>query len=325
MRFAMLVASISLAVPATASDFLLAFPADCTLGQNCYIQQYPDADPTQGAHDYTCGTLVYDGHKGTDIALPTLQALSENIRVLAAAPGRVLGTRNTMPDALLGSPDAPDLAGRDCGNGLVIDHGNGWHTQYCHLREGSVIVRSGEDVKTGEPLGIIGISGRTEFPHLHMSVRKDGNSIDPFAPNGIAPNGTTECGTAAERTLWADPPAYVAGGWIGAGFASDVPRFADIKAGTAQTELTGDPSAMVIWGFGYGSKSGDTLQIEIKGPSGVVHAHQTQLERTQAQMFRASGLRRPALGWQPGIYTGTLTWRRNGSIVDTTTRRITLP
>ena len=65
---------MALAPPAGAFD--LAFPADCTLGQDCYIQQYHDHDPGPEATDYTCGPLSYDGHDGTDIALPTRAAMA---------------------------------------------------------------------------------------------------------------------------------------------------------------------------------------------------------------------------------------------------------
>ena len=32
-------------------------------------------------------------------------------------------------------------AGRNCGNGVTLDHGDGWQTQYCHMRRGSVAVK----------------------------------------------------------------------------------------------------------------------------------------------------------------------------------------
>jgi murein DD-endopeptidase MepM/ murein hydrolase activator NlpD len=112
---------MALAPPAGAFD--LAFPADCTLGAGCYIQQYHDHDPGPEATDYTCGPLSYDGHDGTDIALPTRAAMATGVAVLAAAPGVVKGLRDGVADA------APFPTGQDCGNGVVIDHGNGWETQ----------------------------------------------------------------------------------------------------------------------------------------------------------------------------------------------------
>ncbi|MFZ9199919.1 MAG: M23 family peptidase, partial [Paracoccaceae bacterium] len=111
---------MALAFPAGA--FELAFPAGCTLGQDCYIQQYHDHDPGSEATDYTCGPLSYDGHDGTDIALPTRADMAAGVAVLAAAAGVVKGLRDGVADA------APFPTGQDCGNGVVIDHGNGWET-----------------------------------------------------------------------------------------------------------------------------------------------------------------------------------------------------
>ena len=70
MRFGLLT-FISLAVPATAGELSLSSPIDCDLNGPCYIQQYVDHDASKGASDFTCSGLSYDGHKGTDFALPT--------------------------------------------------------------------------------------------------------------------------------------------------------------------------------------------------------------------------------------------------------------
>jgi murein DD-endopeptidase MepM/ murein hydrolase activator NlpD len=116
-------APLLMALASPAGAFELAFPAGCTLGQDCYIQQYHDHDPGPEATDYTCGPLSYDGHDGTDIALPTRADMAAGVAVLAAAPGVVKGLRDGVADA------APFPTGQDCGNGVVIDHGNGWETQ----------------------------------------------------------------------------------------------------------------------------------------------------------------------------------------------------
>ena len=70
MRFGLLTL-LSLAVPATAGEFSLLSPIDCDLTGPCYIQQYVDHDPSDANSDFLCTGLSYDGHKGTDFALPT--------------------------------------------------------------------------------------------------------------------------------------------------------------------------------------------------------------------------------------------------------------
>ena len=42
----------------------------------------------------------------------------------------------------------------------------------------------GDYVSFATRLGQVGLSGRTQFPHVHLTVRKDGNPIDPFDPDG---------------------------------------------------------------------------------------------------------------------------------------------
>ncbi len=64
-----------------------------------------------------------------------------------------------------------------CGIGLVIEHGAGLSTRYCHLA--AAFVHRGKRVTGGEPVGIVGSSGRSTGPHLHFEVRDHGRPVDP--------------------------------------------------------------------------------------------------------------------------------------------------
>jgi murein DD-endopeptidase MepM/ murein hydrolase activator NlpD len=71
------------------------------------------------------------------------------------------------------------IASYQGGYGLMveIDHGNGLATRYGHL---SVIeVSEGQMVEAGEPIGLIGTTGRSTGPHLHYEVRVAGEPVDP--------------------------------------------------------------------------------------------------------------------------------------------------
>jgi len=168
---AFLLTAAPLLAPAQAGAFTLSLPVDCTLNETCFIQQFTDRDPSPKATDYTCGPLSYDGHKGTDFAVPTLRDMENGVTVLAASPGTIRATRDGMPDIASNAPNAPDITNQDCGNAVVITHAGGWETQYCHLKRGSVVVTRGQTVSAGTPVGQIGLSGNTEFPHLHLSPR----------------------------------------------------------------------------------------------------------------------------------------------------------
>jgi len=301
----------TLAAHPVAGDFSLVFPVDCTLDETCHLQQFVDHDPGAGATDFMCGALTYDGHKGTDIALPSLNAQAAGVAVLAAAPGRVVGVRDGMADVLQTNPNAPDVSDRECGNGVVIRHENGWETQYCHLAQGSVTVTQNQHVAAGDTLGMIGLSGQTEFPHLHLSVRQQDRVVDPFAPDVIE-----SCGLAPEQTLWDDVPDTPQGGLITIGFAGSVPSYDAIKAGNAHRGRLSSDDALVIWGYAFGSQAGDKLDLAIMGPAGSVIRDTVTLDRTQAQLFRAIGRRAPQNGWDTGTYEGTVTHRRNGQVLD---------
>jgi murein DD-endopeptidase MepM/ murein hydrolase activator NlpD len=58
-----------------------------------------------------------------------------------------------------------------------IDHGNGYHTWYCHLSHAAVAV--GERVVKGEPIAAVGSTGESTGPHLHYQVMKFGVAVDP--------------------------------------------------------------------------------------------------------------------------------------------------
>lgn len=308
------------ATPVVAKDPLFALPIDCDLGETCFIQNYVDIDPTEAHLDHQCGPLTYDGHKGTDIRLVSLADMEAGVAVLAAASGTIIATRDGMADISSSDPNSPNLDGKDCGNGLVIDHGGGWETQYCHMKLDSLSVQKGQRIAKGTPLGEVGLSGRTEFPHIHMSIRQDYIVVDPFAPN--ATPGTCR---ASKATLWEDPILYQEGGLLDAGFAGNVPEFDEIKAGMEDpASLSPDVQGLVLWGYAFGTRTGDVMEFNIAGPDGWRHDQIVEFRKTQAQLFRASGRKQPPAGWPIGIYTGTVTLTRSGTVLGEQTLKVTI-
>jgi len=306
------------AAPAMARDLPLGFPAECTPGDDCVIQNYFDHDAGPDFGDFRCGSLGYDGHDGTDIRVPTHADMS-GLTVVAAAPGTVRGVRDGMADIPQGIPGAPDVTGRECGNGVVITHGGGWETQYCHLARGSVTVAPGDRVSLGTVLGSVGLSGQTEFPHLHFEVRRDGVSLDPFDPDGAL-----TCGGPAPAPLWSAPVAYLPGGLLASGFAGAPPDYDAVKGGLPAPDVDRSAPALLVWTFGFGSRPGDVLQMSFDGPRGETFATDVTLEREQAQFFRYAGRRAPRGGWPEGTYTGTIRHLRGDTVLSSETLSVTL-
>ncbi len=311
MRLTSLTLFGALAAFPAAGAPTFSLPVDCELGTTCFIQNYVDQDPTDGYQDHACGALSYDGHKGTDFALPTLQAMAEGVDVLAAADGVVMGVRDGMADRVITAEDIPKLNGRDCGNGVALDHGDGWVTQYCHMKRDTVLVKSGDRVSRGQPLGEIGLSGRTQFPHLHISVRHNDQVVDPFSAETL---GT--CG-GEHTSLWDGAISYVPGGLIRIGFEVGIPDYGMVKDGMAgRARMPAQAKALVLFGHAFGSRPGDQMLLQITGPQGDVYKQTVLLDRAQAQYFRAGGKRTPMGGWPKGSYTGSITILRDGAEID---------
>ena len=294
--------------PAKADERIaLSFPVACVVGETCVIQNYVDHDSSTDWRDFTCGAMSYDGHDGTDIRIPTLEAQRNGVGVLAAADGTVLRTRTDMPDKAL-TDDGSDVDPRACGNGLVIDHGNGWETQYCHMAQGSLLVRKGDRVKSGQRVGLIGLSGRTSFPHLHLTVRHDGKVVDPFAPN-LAPDA---CGAAAGGGLFEAPGRsvpYLDRFILNTGFADGPVTAVEIENGQLDARKPKPQSdALVIYLRAIGLKAGDALSMVLVDPDGAVLVQKVfdPLDRPKAQFMQYIGRKRPATGWKAGTYGAVL-------------------
>jgi murein DD-endopeptidase MepM/ murein hydrolase activator NlpD len=96
--------------------------------------------------------------------------------IFAPADGIVQEVANDLPENVFIGTQAkqPDDAGaRDpigFGNHVVIRHADGRVSWLLHMKPGSVLVKSGDKVLSGQPLGQVGFSGDSLFPHLHYTV-----------------------------------------------------------------------------------------------------------------------------------------------------------
>ena len=315
-------ALLGAAAPSARPGIRLAWPVDCTLGQTCTIQNYLDDDPGPAAVDYECKHRTYADHNGVDIRLASMALERRGVNVLAAAPGTVLRIRDDMADISIRNQAAGAVAGRECGNGLVVAHADGWETQYCHMRQGSLVVHAGQQVATGTVLGKVGLSGNTEFPHLHISVRKDGKVIDPFAYG--APVGT--CG--AGESLWAATPAYREGEVLVAGFASAPVTMRDIQEyGPDQPAHPSRDKPLVTFVQAIGLEQGDRQRLVLTGPGGATLAESAPppLDHDKAEQMQFVGRGRvPPGGWPAGEYRATYSVTRNGKTVLTHVEKIRL-
>src|SRR5688572_5478938 len=225
----------------------LALPLDCTPGEDCWVVRYVDLDPGPGAKDYMCGGLTSDGHQGTDFAIRNLAVMAEGVQVRAAAAGVVEGLRDGQPDISVADRGPEQVEGQECGNGIRIGHGEGWITLYCHLRRGSIMVAQGDRVEVGQPLALVGLSGETSFPHLHLQIQQDERLVDPF----VGPAPPDGCGRQYEPLWRPDVMArldYRPVVLTNAGIATAAPEIDDVRRGWHRLDsLPTTVPALVLW------------------------------------------------------------------------------
>lgn len=320
-----------LAPPAFSQDNMpgaLQFPVDCQLGDTCYLQNLVDLDRGPGIVDTLCSADTYDNHKGIDIRVPSVAEMAAGVDVLAAADGVVAGVRDEMADQLIDARNPPaGIKGRECGNGVVINHADGLTTQYCHLQRGSVRVSRGELIKAGDVLGRIGASGFTEFPHLHLSVRKGGTEIDPLSGGSFSAD---QCDAAFDDRRLAGPFGktltdqllFSREAIIGVGLSGKLLKLDDLVYARTGDIPTGQSDLAIGWGWAINLKERDQLRVVVSREGNVFSDSTSKpLEKRKATFFFFSGRKRSPV---PGDYTVTVSVLRNGAEALTRSERFTV-
>ena len=169
---------------------------------NCsyyYIGAYVDEDTTSpGIKDWNCGSVTYDGHRGTDITsspYPFYAMDNSQLNVIAAAPG-------TIVNKVDGNFDK-NCVGSGTANYIIVQHADGSVALYWHMKKNSLTSKIvGQTVVAGEYLGQVGSSGYATGPHLHFEVWSGTTSNtlkDPYAGS---------CNIFNASTLWAAQKQY---------------------------------------------------------------------------------------------------------------------
>ena len=102
--------------------------------------------------------------------------------IYSVADGTVAAIEDGLPDQVPGKLPEGATIQMAAGNHVVVDIGEGRFAFYAHMQPGSVRVKVGDKVSTGQVLGLLGNSGNTDAPHLHFHVM-DGPS--PLLANGL--------------------------------------------------------------------------------------------------------------------------------------------
>lgn len=240
---------------------------------------YLDHDGGGGVRDYHCGAKAYDGHGGVDLLLRNFREQDAGVPVVAAADGVVtsavgnLADRNTSWEGTSGF-----------GNHVALSHSGGVVSIYGHLRLGSLAVAVGDRVERGALLGLVGSSGRSNWPHLHFEVRQGGASVDPF---------TGACGPA--QGMWAAQLPYQDGFRVTDAGLTDQPvsLAALLERPPTLTSVTAGSSGVVFW-LQLVNQRAAAMRYELRSPGGaVVQEFSHQVGATFSMRFLAVTLAVP--------------------------------
>jgi murein DD-endopeptidase MepM/ murein hydrolase activator NlpD len=134
--------------------------------------------------------------------------------IRAVASGRVVSVVNDRPEVppFVETADNPTVTepSHFGGNGVVVKIRPGEFAHYYHLQPGSVRVRGGQRVRTGQKLGLFGNSGNTQGAHLHFGITDGPHPLTsdslPFEIDRFRFEGTAAAGpTPGELTLTGKP------------------------------------------------------------------------------------------------------------------------
>ena len=98
-----------------------------------------------------------NGHNGVDLGYRLDEEMN---KVYANSDGEVVEVQRNQPH----TPGS-----KTWGNYVLIKHGNGWYSRYCHLQN-NIPVNIGDKVNSNTVIGIEGTSGDAEYRHLHFEV-----------------------------------------------------------------------------------------------------------------------------------------------------------
>jgi len=104
------------------------------------------------------------------------------VPVHSVAPGKVVTVVDTEQENTPGTGPSDATVANAGGNYVVVDIGGGHYAFYAHLQPGSIKVRQGQRVKTGQVLGLLGNTGNSDAPHLHFHIM---SGPSPLQSNGL--------------------------------------------------------------------------------------------------------------------------------------------
>jgi murein DD-endopeptidase MepM/ murein hydrolase activator NlpD len=188
------------AAAADAPAPLLSFyPQAGILGRDLFVTNHVDLEPGAGTLDFACGHDTYDGHSGQDSGIRSFREVKLGVPVYAALDGTVFSVQQAVGGDFNWGPTVSRFD-----NHIILDHGGDTYTVYGHLLRSSMKVKRGQRVVAGTQIGLTASSGNSSAPHLHFTIHRGGEILEPFA-------GACRAGESG----WSSQPAIERAPYVG--------------------------------------------------------------------------------------------------------------
>lgn len=224
--------------------------------------------------DWDCGTRSYDtgggyNHQGIDIYTWPFwwkQMDDDQTEIVAAQAGQIVYKND-------GSFDRNCAFNSDQWNAVYVEHSDGSVAWYGHMKDGSLTSKNvGDSVVIGEYLGVIGSSGNSTGPHLHMEVYDENdNLIDPYA-------GT--CNDLNTSSWWSEQKPYYNPKINALLTHSAPPEFNFNQCGVTEVPNDSDQftpgSDVIVAAYYRAQQDGTTVSYTVKDSNGDTVAAWTQ-------------------------------------------------
>jgi len=195
------------------------------------------------------------------------------------------------------------------------------------MKKNSIIVKKGDRVDAGKAIGFVGLSGKTEFPHLHFQVSKGKQIVDPF----IGIKRSEKC-RAGEETLWDETTKAMLGYQnlliYNGGFNDQRPLADGIHRGLyKKSTLFKSSLKLFLWFAIRNTKPDDVVVLRMLGPDGKeIGMVKNTIKKAQARGIQILDVTSQG-AWPVGSYRGEITLTRKRLIGDQNfraRRRITI-
>jgi hypothetical protein len=177
-------------------------------------------------------------------------------------------------------------------------------------------VKPGDPVTRGQKLGEIGASGMAQFPHVHITVRRDGEKLDPVSGHALGA-GCLAQGETAAPLFAPDVVAALGKGeaeLIAFGLAGGPLDHAALAVSGPPPQATSASPAIVGWGWFINLRKGDRVVVRLTGPDGqaIAENRSDPMDRAKASFSTFAGKKGAP---QPGSYAVRVAVERDGAIV----------